>query len=82
MAATTQGELSLPFINVPGLPNFRDLGGVPRPIPSQPGKTVRRGVVFRSSEPSKVTDEGVQQLRDLGIKKVYDLRSLDEIKVG
>ncbi|KAK6856997.1 tyrosine phosphatase [Apiospora arundinis] len=80
MATTTQEELPAPFINIPGLPNFRDLGGVPLPIASQPGKTIKRGVVFRSSEPSKVTDDGVQQLRDLGIKKVYDLRSLDEIK--
>ncbi|KAK8070826.1 hypothetical protein PG997_011029 [Apiospora hydei] len=80
MAETTQEELPPPFINIPGLPNFRDLGGVPHPIPSQPGKTVKRGLIFRSSEPSKVTDGGVQQLQDLGIKKVYDLRSLDEIK--
>ncbi|KAK8067854.1 Tyrosine-protein phosphatase [Apiospora saccharicola] len=80
MAASTSEELPFPFINVPGLPNFRDLGGVPYPIPTQPGKTIKRGLIFRSSEPSKVTTDGIQQLRDLGIKKVYDLRSLDEIK--
>lgn len=89
---------SPPFIDVPGLPNFRDCGGYPV-VPtsssssSADGKdgddgrkkkmkkrVVRSGVVFRSSEPSMVTDEGISILRDrLGITHVYDLRSQAEI---
>lgn len=45
-------------------------------------KVVRRGLVFRSSEPSKVTDDGVSKLQDLGIAKVFDLRSAVEIEKG
>ncbi|KAI2639443.1 tyrosine phosphatase [Xylaria nigripes] len=62
-----------PFIPVPGLPNFRDAGGYEI-------KIVRRGVLFRSSEPSRLTDAGAAQLsQQLGIKVVYDLRSAVEI---
>ncbi|RYO80786.1 hypothetical protein DL766_002668 [Monosporascus sp. MC13-8B] len=69
-----------PFIEIPGLPNFRDLGGYP--IASQPRKVVRRGVVFRSAEPSRTTDEGVSRLQRLGITHVYDLRSEQEFERG
>jgi hypothetical protein len=95
MAATdgpdsTMRELpSPPFISVPGLPNFRDAGGyeVTSDSPSTTSaegrrkiKMVRRGIVFRSSEPSKLTDAGAIQLsHQLGIKLVYDLRSTVEI---
>lgn len=65
--------MSPPFILVPGLPNFRDIGRYP--IASSPDKVVRPGIVFRSSEPSKVTDEGISKIRALGIRHVYDLRS-------
>lgn len=77
MAATLP---SPPFIEISGLPNFRDVGGYP--IASQPGKVVRRGVVFRSAEPSRTTDEGVDKLKQLGITHVYDLRSLQEFERG
>lgn len=69
---------SPPFIAIEGLPNFRDIGGYP--IASAPGKTVRRGIVFRSSEPSKVTDQGVAKLQELKITDVYDLRSRQEME--
>ncbi|GAW26703.1 putative tyrosine phosphatase [Rosellinia necatrix] len=78
-----------PFISVPGLPNFRDAGGYEvvsdSPIaPSAEGRRriniIKRGVLFRSSEPSKLTDAGAAQLsQQLGIKLVYDLRSAAEI---
>lgn len=85
-----QVESSPPFVAVPGLPNMRDIGGLPvTTAPSsesgggqKPGarKIIRRGVVFRSSEPSKLTDKGVSMLtKDLGITHVYDLRSKVEI---
>ncbi|KAI1187821.1 tyrosine phosphatase [Nemania serpens] len=83
---------SPPFISVPGLPNFRDAGGyeVILDSPSAPStdgksktKMVRKGVLFRSSEPSKLTDDGAAQLsQQLGIRLVYDLRSAVEIARG
>jgi protein tyrosine/serine phosphatase len=70
-------SISPPFVHVPGLPNFRDIGGYP--VASSAGKVVRTGVVFRSSEPSKLADQGVAELHALGIKDVYDLRSRLEL---
>ena len=57
---------------------MRDIGGLP--VAGRPGKVIRKGLVFRSSEPSKVTDEGVSALTSLGITHVYDLRSEVEIQ--
>lgn len=90
--ASQRPELPPPFIAVPGLPNLRDIGGQPVTWSSpgqqqdtqqaqQPGrKIIRRGIVYRSSEPSKVTEEGISILTErLGITHVYDLRSEVEI---
>lgn len=75
---------SPPFIDIPGLPNFRDAGGYPvyTPAPDNkpPTKMVRRGIVFRASEPSMVTPAGIATMTTtLGIKTVFDLRSQTEI---
>ncbi|KAI1078250.1 tyrosine phosphatase [Whalleya microplaca] len=66
-----------PFIDIAGVANFRDIGGYPV---SQPGKVVRRQVVFRSGRLSEVTDEGISRLKELGITDVYDLRSIQELE--
>ena len=66
-----------PFIPIPGLANTRDIGGYP--IAKSPGKIVKRGLIFRASEPSKATDEGIAKLQELNINVVYDLRSAEEI---
>ncbi|KAI1141013.1 tyrosine phosphatase family-domain-containing protein [Hypoxylon sp. FL0543] len=78
---------SPPFHHIPGLPNFRDIGGYPVGGSPQHGtdsthKMVRRGLIYRSSEPSKVTEDGISKLKSLGIEKVYDLRSAVEIEAG
>ncbi|KLU90562.1 hypothetical protein MAPG_10414 [Magnaporthiopsis poae ATCC 64411] len=67
-----------PFLDIPGVPNFRDLGGYA--TAAHPGKLFRRNLIYRSSEPSKLTPEGVRKLQELGIAKVYDLRSAREIE--
>ncbi|KAL2020475.1 hypothetical protein VTK56DRAFT_8360 [Thermocarpiscus australiensis] len=67
---------SPPFIHIPGLDNLRDAGGYA--IASQPGKMIRRGVLFRSADPSNLDDEGVAALRRLGITHVFNLRSVVE----
>lgn len=87
---------SPPFVAISGLANFRDIGGYPVVSCTSAGgddnvdgskttttkKVVRRGVVYRASEPSKVTDDGVSKLQKLGIEKVFDLRSAVEIEKG
>ncbi|KAG8166638.1 hypothetical protein KVR01_002327 [Diaporthe batatas] len=87
MAATTTPLPMPPFVDVPGLPNFRDCGGYPVTNTSgedgdgEPRKIIRRGILFRSSEPSLLTDDGIAVLRDtLRISHVFDLRSLPELK--
>lgn len=81
---------SPPFLAISGLPNFRDIGGYSvsgtsagdAENGSKTRRVVRRGVVYRASEPSKVTDEGVSKMQELGIQKVFDLRSAVEIEKG
>ncbi|KAI5867712.1 tyrosine phosphatase family-domain-containing protein [Durotheca rogersii] len=84
---------SPPFHHIPGLANFRDIGGYPvngGPSSDDPGppdggkilKVVRPGLIYRSSEPSRVTTDGVSKLQALRIEKVYDLRSNVEIERG
>lgn len=84
---------SPPFHAIAGLPNFRDIGGYPVSSNSPSAgegvddgkkakKAVRRGIVYRSSEPSQTTDGGVSQLQALGITYVFDLRSAVEIEKG
>jgi protein-tyrosine phosphatase len=53
-----------------GASNFRDIGGCPVPD----GLRVRYGMVFRSSELSRLTEADLAVLRELGIRLVFDLR--------
>ncbi|PVH86196.1 hypothetical protein DL98DRAFT_650255 [Cadophora sp. DSE1049] len=69
---------SPPFINVPGIHNFRDIGGYP--ISSSSNHSVRRSAVYRCADPSKITEEGITVAQELGITHVYDLRSNNEIE--
>jgi hypothetical protein len=69
---------SPPFVEVAGIPNFRDLGGYP--ISTPPNHSVRRGFIYRCAEPSKVTKDGISKIQSLGITHMYDLRSNVEIE--
>jgi len=76
---------SPPFLTVPGIANFRDIGGYPcidnnDPSPSHPHSSIRCNLVFRCADPSKITPDGLTKLNDLGVKRVFDLRSAPEIK--
>ncbi|KAM7201442.1 Protein-tyrosine phosphatase-like protein [Naviculisporaceae sp. PSN 640] len=86
-STTTPGGIPLPsppFITtIPGLANLRDAGGYP--ISSSPSKIVRRGILYRSAEPSSVPPQAASLLVSppssggLGITHIYDLRSLLEL---
>lgn len=68
---------SPPFVHAPGVANLRDAGGYA--IGSRPGKAVRRGVLFRSADLTRLDDEGAAALGRLGITHVFDLRSVVEL---
>jgi protein-tyrosine phosphatase len=54
--------------------NFRDLGG----HRTADGRTVRRGAVFRSAHLGNLTNQDRQQLGELGVRTIVDLRGVSE----
>ena len=56
--------------------NFRDIGG----LPTQDGRTVQWGKIFRSDNLSKLKNREFDKFRMLQITTVYDLRTSSEIK--
>ncbi|WP_055475770.1 tyrosine-protein phosphatase [Gordonia sp. HS-NH1] len=59
---------------IPSLPNLRDLGG----WRTVDGRTVRSGLLFRSTDFSALDVSDVPALEALGLTAVYDLRSEHE----
>lgn len=57
-------------IEIDGLANVRDLGGLPRPD----GSLTAAGVFYRSDNVDQITSHGWSQLRDVGIRTIVDLR--------
>ena len=69
---------SPPFVAVEGVTNFRDIGGYP--ITGSDSKSVKRGFVYRSANPSGITDDGLKTLVSaLGIRVIFDLRLQQEV---
>ncbi|KAG0125294.1 protein-tyrosine phosphatase-like protein [Tuber indicum] len=67
-----------PWKLVQGIANFRDIGGYPLKDGSG---SVRRSFIYRSAEPSRITEEGKILLRDtMKVSHTYDLRSVPELK--
>lgn len=62
-------------VRLDGAHNARDLGG----FKTSDGGTVRRGLVFRSDELSRLTDRDLAALSEIGIKTVVDFRSREEM---
>ncbi|KAI9814542.1 MAG: hypothetical protein M1832_005722 [Thelocarpon impressellum] len=75
-----------PFVHIDGVLNFRDVGGYPIAGPPPTGASnvaptaIRRGQLYRSAEPSRITAAGTDSLRALGVKTVFDLRSTPELE--
>ncbi len=59
-----------------GQSNFRDLGG----YKTSDGRTVKKGVLYRSGELQKLTDDDVRTLKKLGIKTVVNFLTPEEIE--
>jgi protein-tyrosine phosphatase len=66
----TETVMDARIIRIDGASNIRDLGG----IRTRDGYAVRRGRLYRSARLSHLTDAGRDQLRELGIRVVCDLR--------
>jgi len=81
-----QEQLSnYPFVKIDGVTNVRTLGSYPVKKKTTDGKEeivamTRPNQLFRSAEISGITQEGKAQLSDLGIRKIFDLRSDTEIE--
>lgn len=64
----------LPPHAVSGAVNFRDTGGLPAG-----DRVTRAGVLFRSGNLFRVDDAGRRSLRDVGLRRIIDLRDDDEV---
>ena len=74
---TTTGQVRM--IKAPGTANVRDLGG----WPTASGHKVRYGMIFRGGEwdgGHTLEPEGIEALRQIGIRSELDLRSDSEAK--
>ncbi len=69
-AELTPGAL----IDVPSVPNLRDLGG----HATADGRTVRSGVLYRSTALAFLSDDDAPKLDALGVQTVFDLRTEPE----
>ncbi len=64
------------IIGLKGQPNFRDIGG----YATTDGRKIKSGLVYRSGELPRLTDEDVEMLRELGIKTVVNFLTPGEIE--
>jgi len=69
---------STPGLRIATLPNLRDVGG----HPTRDGGRVRTGLLFRSTDLSRLDDAGAAALGELGIRAVFDLRTARERERG
>lgn len=62
-------------INIPGIQNFRDLGGYPS---YSTRKQMRWGMLYRSAEIDSLEWSSRKELKNIGIRTIIDLRSSTE----
>lgn len=64
-------------VNIPGIQNFRDLGG----YPSYPNKKqLRWGMLYRSAQIDSLECYSRRELQNIGIRTIIDLRAEAELK--
>lgn len=66
-------------INIPGVQNFRDLGGYKSSDESDRGKSIRWGMIYRSAQIDSLPPCSRQELANIGIRTIIDLRSEEEL---
>ena len=57
-------------LDIDGCFNVRDAGG----WPTEDGRRMRTGVLYRADDPVRLTDEGRRRIAELGLRAVIDLR--------
>lgn len=70
----TESQPAPPFLPTTGIHNFRDYGG----WRGAEGRSVRRGLLFRSGQHVAATDEDLALIAALDIRTVIDLRGASE----
>lgn len=63
-------------LDIPTVPNLRDVGG----YKTRDGKTVARGVAYRSDTFNPMSAEEIKRLERLALENDYDLRTNAEVK--
>ena len=63
-----------PFVDIDGLANFRDVGGL-----DTADGIVRRGLLYRSDGLCQMTTAGRDAVASLGIETIFDLRTSQEL---
>ncbi|KAF3048620.1 hypothetical protein E8E11_002501 [Didymella keratinophila] len=76
--ATQPALPSPPFFDIPNINNLRDASY----NLETPHGSIRKGVLFRSAEVSKLDRAGWDALHALGVAHVFDLRSTPEVAKG
>ncbi|NMC40287.1 MAG: tyrosine-protein phosphatase [Bacteroidales bacterium] len=56
--------------------NFRDAGG----LSTISGGSVRKGIIYRSANPDRISKKDIKSLKKLGIKTIVDLRAPGEFR--
>ena len=64
------------ILQIPGMYNFRDLGG----YPVKDNKRVKWGLLYRGDHLFNLMDDGVESVESLNIKTIIDFRSKNEIE--
>ncbi|KAF5365983.1 hypothetical protein D9758_006674 [Tetrapyrgos nigripes] len=75
---TTPALPTPPFVPIEGTINFRQVGGYSTSSPSG-GVQVKPIILYRSGDPSRITEKGKEQLVSLGIRRIFDLRADTEV---
>lgn len=76
MSNESHGESDPRFLTLTGTLNTRDLGG----LPVAGGGVTRSGVFYRSDVPMALSDADLEQLAELGLRTVIDLRQPYELE--
>jgi len=64
-------------VTIAAMPNFRDAGG----HETSEGGRMRRGFLYRSDQPAALGPDDESRLASLGLRTVYDLRTVAEVAI-
>ncbi|UOQ49045.1 tyrosine-protein phosphatase [Gracilibacillus caseinilyticus] len=73
MSVDVQANSSQP-INLEGVMNFRDLGG----IKTKDGRFIKKGLLFRAADLTDMTAEDKAYIQKIAIRTIFDYRTADE----